>query len=264
MADAEHLKYLKENVLDKSYDCIFFVVGHSVIGGSTDFYKDVQALTDDPNPTVITGLAAPPGSPCFSSAQLVMIKIRELLYKPLSEFPERCLYGRPPIEVLHRFVDGLKEHTPKEDKRAKMDAFRATTPVLSTNHLRYYNRRWVFETGPKGNKRPGGFAALLYLNKHGVQFLPLYQRQIDEMVVAANGEKRGFYITKTELLQDLFKNTPFRHPLFMDIGCSDFVVKEGFDNPISLEEFMANSIYGGKAKKRKSYRSKKTIRITQR
>ena len=33
MADAERLKYLKENVLDKSYDCIFFVVGHSVIGG---------------------------------------------------------------------------------------------------------------------------------------------------------------------------------------------------------------------------------------
>jgi len=243
------------------YDSIVAVFGHSKILLSKKLYINLGV-------DVITGLLGSPGQGCMYHTDYMKEAFVRLFSRdnPHIDAGGYCLFGEQPEVVLNRVTEYLK-HPLKHIDTPEANALKRTNGILSTNSKWVYNRVWKFDK-PNSGSPNYGCVLLITKDEDGVHIENLYEDEIRDGI-QKGAENKDFRITKETLLTDIFSKKPHLHaPFVLDFGCSDTtdnIRGIPFVNPITVEEFIANGIFGGKKKsKRKSYRSKKTIKITQR
>lgn len=253
------------------YNFIIAVMGHSCIELEQKYIEDIQDIR--PDATIKTIQIASPGTTCIANDDDIKEKIVSMFGRTPEELVvNRGYFGSTPEEILEKLLISIK---PTEDEkvkfidsvhinqRADIPAFLKSKGQISKRPTDYFNRRWEFsECDHDGNF---GVVLLIERTSEGITIRNLYEEEIN----AGKGGGKAFELTKQRLLTDVFdkmdsEGKNLHNPLLIDFGCC--LTAEG---DLSIEQYIYYGAYGGKSKrkkskKRKTYRSKKTIRITQR
>ena len=232
----------------ESSECFIIILGH---GSTNTIAPDYQPMTDGKQ--ILTLLPANIGKDCFTKPRHVDEILKEISIGDFTGPPARL------VSLLNDIVKPLSaddESDLEEEDRADFEAFIESTGDYSKNPDEYYNKRWLFH--------PTDSIVLIRRVPGGLLVTFLYQTEIRD---------GGFTITKKELLDNPLLEA-FRMYTIIDLSCNTrYTAEPGTEpkdenTPASIATFVERGAYGGKVKKkktkRKSYRSKKTIRITQR
>lgn len=223
----------------ESNECFIIILGHGSTNTRTPDYRRIP-----PGKQILTLLPANIGMDCFAKQRHLREIAGDISKDEFTGPPERLL------SLLNDILKPLSaddESELEEEDVVDFEAFIESTGDYSKNLDEYYNKRWLFH--------PTNCILLIRRAPGGTLLTPLYQEKISS---------GGFTITKEELLQNPLLES-FRMYTIIDLSCNTRAIEED-NTPESIAAFKERGSYGGKVKKskRNSYRSKKTMRITQR
>lgn len=262
MESAEHpvpMEGTEQASKPSEYDCILLVVGHSNYDTDEPEYKKLSELEHfKKGCTIKTIIPANIGITCYVDNVDIQEQVTKLLQ-------EDNYFGLSPEEILDQLNDMIKakEGHPAHPSSGYVHReheeycrFLECSGAISTNPHRYYNKLWVFDDDPDEEEIDYDAAVdkpeLMFGDPEQYGCILLFARLPNGRVILSTlfteQIKTGtFAITKEELLDFLFKETPWKRPLFLDLGCS---ITTGSKK--SVRRFERNGIYGGKRKIKKT------------
>jgi hypothetical protein len=236
------------------YDCIFLVVGHSNYDTDEPEYKKLSDLEHfKKGCTIKTIIPANIGITCYVDNVDIQEQITKLLQ-------EDDYFGLSPEEILDQ-LNGMTKATEGHPahpssgyvhrEHEEYCRFLECSGAISKNPHRYYNKLWVFDDDPDeadpevlDPKDAADPELLGDPEQYGciLLFARLPSGRVIVSTLFTEEIKTGtFATTKEELLDFLFKETPWKRPLFLDLGCS---IATGSKK--SVRKFERIGIYGGK------------------